>query len=118
MPAHRNRPVVLLGTRPLPAKTEVPAYVSGLRAEQACACWEAGFRSFKLYYDGDEAALRHALDAVRPQFPQAVIAVDALWRLTPENAVDFGRKLDDRDALWLECPLMPEDPEAHPHPAG
>ena len=102
-----------LGTRPPPAKTEVPAYVSGLRAEQARRWWEAGFRSFKLYYDGDEAALWLAFDTIRAEFPDAGIAVDALWRLTPENAVDFGRKLDERHALWLECPLMPEDPEAH-----
>jgi galactonate dehydratase len=41
------------------------------------------------------------------------IAVDALWRHTPESAIVFGRALDARGAVWYEAPLAPEDPQAH-----
>src|SRR5690606_6246119 len=37
---------------------------------------------------------------------------DALWRLR-DDAENFGRECDNRRALWLECPLLPEDPAAH-----
>jgi len=30
-----------------------------------------------------------------------------------EDAVEFGRELDRRRILWLECPLLPEDAAAH-----
>jgi len=103
-----------LGASRPPARTQVPAYVSGLRPEEGRRYWEAGFRAFKLYYDRDEAALWESFDALRAATGQeAGIAVDALWRLAPDNAAAFGRKLDERNALWLECPLMPEDPAAH-----
>src|SRR5690606_12343512 len=45
--------------------------------------------------------------------PGIRIAVDALWRLDSEDAVDFGKQLDRRSILWLECPLYPEDLDAH-----
>ena len=39
--------------------------------------------------------------------------MDALWRLDGASAGGFGRKLDDRGSLWLECPLAPESPADH-----
>lgn len=103
----------LLGAQGSPP-VRIPAYVSGLprvnRAEAARRFLDAGFDTFKIYYDADQRSLLESLDA----FPQgASVAVDALWRLTPETAVEFGRALDDRGTLWLECPLPPEDPLAH-----
>jgi len=103
------------------AKSLVPAYVSGLpagalecRVQQARDLWESGFRDFKLYYDSDDAGLFRLIDRLREEFGlPAGIAVDALWRLDETAAVPFGRALDERGALWLECPLMPEDPGAH-----
>src|SRR5205085_12284190 len=73
-----------------------------------------GFNVFKLFYDcGREeflelvSQLRHALG------PSTGLAVDALWRLTPGDAVDFGLELDQQNILWLEAPLAPEDSSAH-----
>jgi galactonate dehydratase len=103
-----------LAAAPAPARRAVPAYVSGLRPEEGRRYWDLGFRHFKLYYDGAPQALLNNFDRLRKEVgDEAGIAVDALWRLTPQNAVAFGRQLDHRNALWLECPLMPEDPEAH-----
>jgi len=54
------------------------------------------------------------LSALRRSLPQAAgIAVDALWRLSPEGAIEFGQALDEQNALWLEAPLPPEDALAH-----
>ncbi|MDX2179433.1 MAG: mandelate racemase/muconate lactonizing enzyme family protein [Bryobacteraceae bacterium] len=83
-------------------KTRVPAYLSGL----VRGADPGLFDKVKVFYDTAtpeeffEYAPRHA-------------AVDALWRLTPEQALDFGRELDRRGAMWFEAPLAPEDPLAH-----
>ncbi len=95
-------------------KSAVRAYISGLpcesRREQAQAWLDQGFDRFKLFYDTDAEPFFRGLDQMPPE---ARIAVDALWRLTPETAVEFGREMDSRRALWLEAPLPPEDPVAH-----
>jgi galactonate dehydratase len=89
----------LLSERP---KTRVPAYLSGL----ARGADPGPFDKVKVFYDTKTPeeffayAPRHA-------------AVDALWRLTPEQALDFGLELDRRGAMWFEAPLAPEDPLAH-----
>jgi len=93
----------------------VPAYVSGLpaanRVEAARRYLDEGYRKFKLFFDVPESnEFFRAMD----QLPSdAQIAVDALWRLTPESAIEFGAQLDARSALWFEAPLLPEDAEAH-----
>lgn len=96
-------------------KRRIPAYVSGLpqekRAEAASRYMAEGFRKFKLFFDtAEQTEFLRGLDAMPTG---AQVAVDALWRLRPENAVRFGRELDARRALWLEAPLLPEDPAAH-----
>lgn len=97
------------------AKRSVPAYVSGLPAASRRASAERylaeGYTKFKLFFDVRESA--DFLSAMDELPEQAQIAVDALWRLTPENCVPFGQELDARKALWLEAPLLPEDPSAH-----
>lgn len=108
----------LLSSEP---KAAVPAYLSGLvganvaeRVEFAVRHFEQGFRYFKVYYESDWEALLDLIDAMRRALgPEAGIAVDALWHLDPARAAEQARDLDARGALWLECPLMPEDPEAH-----
>jgi len=103
------------------ARTQVPAYLSGLggasadeKVGRAREAWEAGFRTFKLFYDAGEADFFHDLRALRRELgAEAGIAVDALWRLTPESATAFGRQCDAVNALWLESPLPPEDPLLH-----
>lgn len=95
-------------------KQTVRAYISGLPHEgagdRAQAYLDQGFDRFKLFFDTDCNSFLRRLDAM-PRL--AKIAVDALWRLTPESAVEFGHELDSRDSLWLEAPLPPEDPIQH-----
>ncbi|MBI1354209.1 MAG: mandelate racemase/muconate lactonizing enzyme family protein [Acidobacteria bacterium] len=108
----------LLGDRP--PLDRLPAYVSGLagetnaeRVEQARGYREQGFSKFKLFFDRTKEDLLGLMDALRAELgDDTEIAVDALWRLR-EDAGDFGRQLDRRRAMWLECPLLPEDPAAH-----
>ncbi len=103
----------------LPAR--LPAYVSGLsgetnalRVEAARPSWERGFRAYKLFYDRSRDDLLDLINRLRGTFgPEMRIAVDALWRLDSEDAVAFGRELDRRDVLWLECPFYPENLAAH-----
>lgn len=101
--------------------SSIPAYLSGLSGEtadariaQAEAAWEQGFRIFKLFLDRTPEDMIKLVTALRERFgPEIFIAVDALWHLDPATAADFGRALDELDALWLECPLPPEMLEAH-----
>jgi D-galactarolactone cycloisomerase len=97
-------------------KRRVPAYVSGLsgdRLQTAGTFYTAGFRTFKIYYESDWRAILELIDTLRERLPGVRVAVDALWHLDPERAVEQARELDSRDTLWLECPLMPEETEAH-----
>jgi galactonate dehydratase len=102
-------------------RTTIPAYLSGLsgatnaeRVEQAREAWAKGFRAFKLFYDRTEEELFDLVDSLQSALgPEARIAVDALWRLDESTAIPFGRKCDERRALWLECPLLPELIDAH-----
>ena len=102
-------------------RTELPAYLSGLagaaneeRVEAAREYWSQGFRIFKLFYDRSEEELFDLIDRLQAAFGSELdIAVDALWRLTEDTATEFGRTLDQRRILWLECPLPPEELELH-----
>ncbi len=103
------------------ARKSLPAYLSGLtgaknseRVAQAEKHWEEGFRTFKLFFDRSETELFDLIDRLRQRFGSAVrIAVDALWRLNEADCRPFTEALDERDILWLECPLQPEDAAAH-----
>ncbi len=98
-------------------KTRIPAYLSGTsgsttqeRADFAARYADEGIGLVKLYYENDWSALLAIADAL----PGAMrFAVDALWHLPPAQAIDMARELDTRNARWLECPLYPEDIEAH-----
>ncbi len=116
----RERPVAALLAGSPPQRT-IPGYLSGLpgtsneeRVERAQEAWRTGFRIFKLFYDRTEAELFDLIDRLQSALgPECSIAIDALWRLADADAARFGRKLDERGALWLECPLPPESAEAH-----
>lgn len=102
----------LLGT----GRTSIPFYLSGVAGgnlEIVRRALADGVQHFKLYFDNDERSLLNQLDAVSGLAGDNRVAVDALWRLTPEDAADFGRELDQRQAFFLECPLPPEEAEAH-----
>ena len=97
-------------------RQSVPAYLSGVPNGDLDAVRHAndtGISDIKLYYDNDESSLWRTFDNVSAIAGEDHVAVDALWRLTPETAIPFGRELDRRRALFLECPLMPEDAVAH-----
>jgi D-galactarolactone cycloisomerase len=102
---------LLRTTRP-----SIPAYQSGVPngdLDIARRAKDSGISDIKIYYDNDESSLWRTLDSVSAIAGQGHVAVDALWRLTPESALAVGRELDGRGALFLECPLMPENAVAH-----
>src|SRR5260370_35552932 len=102
-------------------RRRVRAYCSGLtgattedRVRNAIERHAEGFSTSKLFFDAGRAEFLDLLSMLREKLsPSANLAVDALWRLSPEDAADFGSELDRRNALWLEAPLAPEDPVAH-----
>jgi D-galactarolactone cycloisomerase len=116
----QNRPVSALipGSR---RRAEVTAYVSGLpgatidaRVRNALEWRDQGFRMFKLFLDCGRREFLDTFAALRGSLTADVsIAADALWQLTPTDAVEFGRELDRHQARWLEAPLPPEDVSAH-----
>ncbi|MFN9298930.1 MAG: mandelate racemase/muconate lactonizing enzyme family protein [Acidobacteriota bacterium] len=101
-------------------RERVPAYVSGTpgrtvgeRLEFVGRWWEAGFRVFKLYYESDFEVLLEQVDRMQEEFEGVQVAVDALWHLPEDRAVEYAGELAERRVLWLECPLLPEDVEGH-----
>ena len=98
-------------------RSTVPAYISGLpgrsKADAAVELVEQGFRTFKLYYESDWDGLLSEVRALKSRFDVRV-AVDALWHVDPDRAAD----LDAEEALWLECPLVPDDLDGHRRLAG
>jgi D-galactarolactone cycloisomerase len=98
-------------------RKEVTAYHSGVPGETMEARVQymreqrdRGFHTFKIFHDGGMGELLETVTALRGQ---CGIAVDALWRLSVEEAIGLGREMDRVGALWLEAPLAPEDPLAH-----
>ena len=109
----QRRPVCDLLAEGSPAKQSIPAYLSGVSGEglgeqiaYARRFVDEGCRAVKVYYGSDWQGL---LELCRSLRANSDVAVDALWHLPPERAVECGRSLDDLGALWLECPLMPEE---------
>ena len=99
------------------SKRSIPAYLSGTsgatprdRAAFAARYFDEGLPLVKLYYETEWSDLLAIADAL----PAGMrFAVDALWHMPPERAIDMARELDARNARWLECPLYPEDADGH-----
>jgi D-galactarolactone cycloisomerase len=83
-------------------RNRVPAYLSGLPGDTT------GFSHVKVFHDSTVENLLRTLDTLSMN-----VAVDALWRLTPETAVKLAPELASRNIAWLEAPLAPESAEAH-----
>lgn len=104
----------MLAEEPL---TRIPAYLSGTsgaspaeRAAFAARYFDQGLELVKLYYETEWADLLAVADAL----PAGMrFAVDALWHMPPADAIGMARELDTRNARWLECPLYPEEIDAH-----
>ncbi len=101
-------------------KQDVKAYVSGTPGrtmEERLAFvrrWHAaGFDTFKLYFESDWEQLLEQIDRMRDELEGIEVAVDALWHLPEDRAVDCAQELAERRVLWLECPLLPEDLAGH-----
>ena len=98
-------------------KSRIPTYLSGTsgrtpqeRAAFAARYADEGISLVKLYYESEWSDLLAIADAL----PNGLrFAVDALWHLPPDQAIAMAQDLDARDARWLECPLYPEEIDAH-----
>lgn len=116
-PVHR-----LLGS----TRDRLPAYAStyftGLRSTDdhvrvAVELVAEGFRAMKLGgapddLDGTLARVRALRDALGPDVG---LMVDYFQRLTPDQAWQAGRALEDFDLEWLEDPMSADDLDAHVH---
>jgi D-galactarolactone cycloisomerase len=98
-------------------RTRVPAYLSGLPGgtpEGARHWLDEGFTRVKLFHDSSVQRLLANFDTLQGMMPaRGNIAVDALWRLTPESAMALAPELESRSAMWLEAPLAPESAGQH-----
>ena len=104
-----------------PARS-VPAYLSGLRRgsigeriELLSGLVGDGLSAVKLFVTADTQATLAEVDALRSAVRgDWQLMVDALWSYeTVAAASDARRALGERGVRWLECPLVPEDFEAH-----
>ncbi|MER6461982.1 mandelate racemase/muconate lactonizing enzyme family protein [Streptomyces sp. NPDC001288] len=101
-------------------RTHIPVYVSGLpeptdegRARLAAEWAAEGARTVKIAAGKGVAADLATFDAVAAAAPGLRIAVDAHWHYNLGEALELGRELDRRRALFFEAPLAPEDIEGH-----
>jgi len=106
-------------------REEVPTYVSGLprptdgeRAELARDWAACGARRVKLALGFGVAEDLATVDAVRAAAPDLRVAVDAHWTYSVTDALRLARGLDERDAWFLEAPLVPEDIAGHAELVG
>jgi len=91
------------------ARKSVAAYLSGLPGGDPQRALDSGFTQVKLFHDATVDSLLTNLDALS----SVEVAVDALWRLTLETALELAPELARRKVLWLEAPLAPESAQAH-----
>jgi len=101
-------------------KERVPAYVSGTpgktvgeRLAFVGEWFEAGFDTFKLYFESDWDLLLEQIDRMQDNFEGISVAVDALWHLPADGTIECAEELAERRVLWLESPLLPEDVAGH-----
>ncbi|MFG2058433.1 mandelate racemase/muconate lactonizing enzyme family protein [Micromonospora sp. NPDC048930] len=101
-------------------RREVPTYVSGLprptdtdRAALAADWVRQGVRAIKLHLGHGVDADLATYDAVAATHPDLRVAVDAHWAYDTADALRLGRALDERQAWFLEAPLVPEDVDGH-----
>lgn len=100
----------------------VPAYLSGIRRATLSdrlavlsGLVADGLTAVKIFATSDTAETLAEIDALRAGVPgNWTIMVDALWSYeTVADAAVARRSMGDRGVAWLECPLVPEDLDAH-----
>ncbi|NEC20305.1 mandelate racemase/muconate lactonizing enzyme family protein [Streptomyces parvus] len=101
-------------------RTDIPVYVSGLPEptdegrSRLAADWAAkGAFAVKIAAGKGVDADLATVDAVAAAAPGVRIAVDAHWAYSLAEALELGRELDRRRALFFEAPMAPEDIEGH-----
>ncbi len=74
-----------------------------------------GLRAVKLFVTNDTAATLAEIDLLRTRVGgDWQLMVDSLWSYeTVDAAAEARRALGERGVRWLECPLIPEDLDAH-----
>lgn len=116
---HHDVPVSrLLGG---PFRTELDAYVSGLRqptldaqAEAARGYVDEGFAGIKLFLGHGLSADRETIARIRSSVDvDTRLFADCLWRYRVDEAIRMGRTLEAHDYEFLEAPLAPEDLAGH-----
>jgi len=109
----------MLSERPARA---VPVYLSGIRRatvtdriDMLSGLVDNGLTAVKIFGTSDTAETLGEIDALRAAVAgDWAIMVDALWSYeTVADAAEARRALGDRNVGWLECPLVPEDLDAH-----
>src|SRR5690606_26605788 len=104
-----------------PARS-IPAYLSGIRratVEDRIALLAdlvgEGLPAVKIFTTADTAETLAEIEALRAGVAgDWAIMVDALWSYeTVAAAAEARRALGASGVRWLECPLIPEDLEAH-----
>jgi L-alanine-DL-glutamate epimerase-like enolase superfamily enzyme len=104
-----------------PFRTELPAYVSGLRVKTLDAKLKAaksfideGYAGVKIFSGGGTDAIEAEARAVREAIgPGAFFAVDAICKYDLARATRVGLALDALGADWFEAPLNAEDVDGH-----
>lgn len=100
----------------------IPAYLSGIRRATITEridllgqLVDQGLGAAKLFVTDDTAATLREIDALRAGVPgDWSVMVDALWSYgSVHDAAHARRAFGDRDVKWFECPLIPEDFDAH-----
>ena len=102
-------------------RTELPAYVTGLRVprladklELAKQFLARGFAGVKLLSGASVAALEEEIHEVRAALGnEAFLGVDAICKYDLSTAITVGRSLDEAQATWFEAPLHAEDVSGH-----
>jgi L-alanine-DL-glutamate epimerase-like enolase superfamily enzyme len=112
-----NRPIYkLLGGY----RERMRAYASSLANDtieeyiQVCrTCKDQGFTAFKIHCWGIPDKDIELCEAVRAEFPDMDLMLDALCSYDRVGALKVGRALDRLNYHWYESPLREEDIEGH-----
>ena len=104
-----------------PFRTELPAYVSGLRqptldeqADAARGYIDEGFAGIKLFLGHGLPADRETVRRIRSAVDaETRLFADVLWRYRVDESMRMGRLLDELDYEFFEAPLAPEDRAGH-----
>jgi len=108
----------LLGGR---RRTRLPAYLSGLRADDladrvdgAKAAIEEGFEGVKLYLRHDPVTEREQVEAIREAIgPEPELFTDLFWAYDLPSATRMSQTLAEVNAAWMESPLEASERDGH-----